>query len=161
LLFIIYFGIPFVKGAPFAVSTPGKTRKILELINRYLNNKRDVKAADLGSGDGRLVIALAKDGLEAHGLEINPFLVWYSRRKIKKAGLTNAFIQRADYLKENLSEYDVIVLFGVFYMMDRLEQKLKRELKPGALVISNYFFFPHWKPIACEDKVFVYRLNST
>jgi len=159
LLFIIYFGIPFVRGAPFAVSTPGKTKKMLELVKRYLGDRPRAKAADLGSGDGRLVLALAANGLEAHGLEINPFLVWYSRRKVKKAGPENAFIHRADYLKVNLSEYDIIVLFGVFYMMDRLEQKLKNELRPGALIISNYFRFPHWQPIAEQDKIFVYRIE--
>src|SRR5258708_6697282 len=61
---------------------------------------------DLGSGDGRLVIALAKQGARVDGFEINPFLVWWSRYQIKQAGLNNAKIYFQSFWPADLSGYD-------------------------------------------------------
>ena len=66
-------------GAPYVATTSLALKKTLELIGP-LQGKT---AADLGSGDGRVVIALAKAGANAIGFETNPFLVWRSRRGIK------------------------------------------------------------------------------
>ena len=154
LVFIITFGIPAVKGAQFAVTTPSKVIKIIAVIEKYKKGK----ITDLGSGDGRIVIAAARAGFEAHGYEINPFLVWLSRRKIKRAGLEKkAFIHRQDLWRVNLSGYDIITLFGVGHRMKKFETKLRTELKPGAIVISNYFQFPSWPSTALDDNIYLYR----
>lgn len=116
------------------------------------------KAVDLGSGDGRVVIELARAGFEAHGFESNIYLVWWSRWKIRKAGLEKkAFIHRKNYWKHNLGEFDVVVLFGVFYMVKKLEKKLAEELNFGTLVVSNYFEFPNWKEIRKNNKLYIYK----
>ena len=114
-------------------------------------------AADLGSGDGRLVIALAKRGLEAHGYEINPFLVLISRRKIRKLGLKNkAFVHFKSFWQTDLSAYDIITIFGIGFAMEKLEKKLQKELRSGARVVSNAFIFPNWKPRKKKDTAFLY-----
>jgi len=159
ILFIIifYFSFSIFKGAPFAVTSPTKVKKIIQLAGEV----KGKKVVDLGSGDGRLVIALAQAGAEAHGYEINPILAWLSRWKIKKAKVKDkAYIHRQSYWQKNLAEYDIIVSFGIFYIMERLEKKLLNELKPGTIVISNFCKFPHWQSIKEEDKIYLYQKNN-
>jgi cyclopropane fatty-acyl-phospholipid synthase-like methyltransferase len=158
IIFIVTFGLPMFTGAPFAVSSRFKIKKIMPLLAEAVSGRQGLAAADLGSGDGRIVIALAKNGFVATGLEINPFLAWYSSWKIKMAGLAkSARIRRVNYWHEDFSQYDVVVLFGVFYIMERLEKKLLAELKPGSLVICNHFFFPAWQPFKQEGDIYIYR----
>ena len=107
--------------------------------------KPGMKAVDIGSGDGRLVIALAKAGAEAHGYEIQPFLVWLSKRKIRKAGLTGkAFIHRKDFWLEDLSKFDIVTVFLPTSISKRLEAKLRSELKTDARIISSDPISPTW-----------------
>lgn len=114
---------------------------------------------DLGSGDGRLVIALAKAGAEAHGFEINPFFVRRARKNICKAGLTDrAFIHQKSFWGETLSGFDIVVVYGISYIMKRLEEKLRKEVGPGTRVISNSFVFPNWLPSKKEGNVRLYEL---
>ena len=116
------------------------------------------KAIDLGSGDGRIVIALGEAGVEAHGYEINPFFVWLARKNIRKAGLTNkASIHWKNFWNENLSEFDIVTVYGIGYMMKKLEIKLRRELKAGARIVSNYFTFTKWPHSKKEDNIYLYQ----
>lgn len=86
LFFFVYFTIflfilPILYGgAVFAKSD----EKLIATMIQLAKVKPGEKAVDLGSGDGSVIIALAKAGAEAHGYELNPFLVWLSRRQIKK-----------------------------------------------------------------------------
>lgn len=117
----------------------------------------NVKVADLGCGDGRVVIALAQTGAEAHGYEINPLLVWRAQRNIRRAGLQGkAFIHFKSYWEVDLGDYQVITLYGITYIMKGLEDKFAAELFPGTRVTSNYFEFPHWKKTKSEAGVHLY-----
>ncbi len=143
-------------GSFYAPSLPARIEKMF----RLLEIKPGDKAVDLGSGDGRLVIALAKAGIEAHGYEIDPLLVWQSRKKIKRAGLENrAFIHLRSFWPEDLSSFNIVVVYALDFVMKDLEKKLKKELKPGARIISNYFSFPHWPEIKREGEIRLYRQN--
>jgi len=157
---IIYFGRAYITGAPYAVSTQSKTKLIISILQDEIKTRKDkqkIKAVDLGSGDGRIVIALARAGFEAHGYETNPYLVCLSRLRIWIAGLSGkAFIHQRNYWQEDLEKYDVLVCFGVFYMMEKLERKLSEELRPGSLVVSNYFKLPQWKEKLEKNKIFLY-----
>jgi ribosomal protein L11 methylase PrmA len=140
LILVIYFALT---GAPY-VATDDMT---LQEIIRAAQIKKGEKVVDIGSGDGKIVIALAREGAQAHGYEFNPLLVLYSRYRIRKLGLTkHAHIHWRDFWRENFSSYDVIVVYGISYIMKRLERKLRREVKPGTRVVTNYFPFPTWKP---------------
>ena len=135
---------------------PTRQKKIKAIL--YLLNNQKGKAVDLGSGDGRIIIALALKGFEAHGYEINPFLVWWSRYKIRKAGLKGkAFVHKKSYWDEDFSEYDVIVVFGILNMMERLEKKMQKELNTGAVVVSSLFEFPNWEYYDKKDGVYIYQ----
>jgi hypothetical protein len=113
--------------------------------------------ADLGSGNGKIVIEFAKRGAEAHGFEINLILVWISRMRIRKLGLQKkAFIHWKNFFKQDFSDFDIITSFQIIYLMPGLENKLKKELRKGAKVISNTWKFPHWKPKKRLGDVYLY-----
>jgi ribosomal protein L11 methylase PrmA len=154
LLLAYYSGI--IKGAPFV-----PTQKLaLEKMIALADIKPGEKLVDLGSGDGRIVIAAAKAGAEAHGYEINPLLVLWSKYKIKKAGLTSkAFIHKKNFWFVDFHKYDIVMLFGISGIMEKLEGKLMTELKPGSRVVSNIFKFPNWQGQTSEG-VSVYRVEK-
>jgi len=142
------------KGAVFVPTN----RKTIERMIDLANVKAGVRAADIGSGDGRLVIALAKAGAEAHGYEIHPLLVWLSKRNISKAGLAGkAFVHRKSFWDEDLSKFDIVTVYGVPKIMEKLEEKLKKELKTDARIISNKYTFPTWSLSKKEDNVYLYE----
>jgi len=121
------------------------------------------KGVDLGSGDGRIVIAFAQvhftgaqKGIEMHGYEIDEKLKQLSEENIKKLNLTNAFIHNTDFWQEDLSIYDIICSYPMPTIMGRLEKKLQEELRPGARVLLNYFPFKHWKLKATKDNIYLY-----
>ena len=109
---------------------------------------RDV-VYDLGSGDGRIVILAAKKfGARGVGIELDSELIKQSNRNAQKAGVADKvrFVQ-GDLFKSDLSEATVVALYLSQSTNLRLEPKLKRELKPGARVVSHRFEMPaDWKP---------------
>lgn len=155
-LIFLYGLLPFVlHGAIYVATTNEKALKMIEMADL----KPTDRAVDLGSGDGRLVIALARQGIEAHGYEINPILVRQSQKAIKEAGLENlASIHLKSFWDENLSGYNKVLVYGMRHMLGDLENKLKKELKPGALVVLNTFSFPNMKPEKQENNLFLYRI---
>lgn len=133
-------------------------RNPIRRIIRLAQFEPGQKAADLGSGDGRIVIAMAKAGAIAHGYEINPFLVWWSRKKIAKEGLSDkAFIHHKSFWNEDFSSFDFISIYGIGYIMKDLEEKLRRELPQGAKVAANAFEFPTWEHTKRDNGVFLYE----
>ncbi len=163
-LALIFFAIvfyllvrPMISGAIYAPTGDSN----VEIIKKLAVAKPRERIVDLGSGNGKIVIAFAKDGIESHGYEVNPLLVWFSRRKIKKLGLQEkAFIHRESFWKANLSEFDVIILFTLPHIMRALVPKMKKELKPGARVVANAYGFQGIEPIKKENQVFLYESNS-
>ena len=150
LLFLIAGGI---RGAPFV---PTGSRTLKTMID-LANIQPDEKVADLGSGDGRIVIAIARVGAEAHGYEINPFLVLWSRYRINRAGLSRrAFVHWRDIWRVDFASFKVITVFGMVHIMGPLERKLRRELRPGSRVVSNTFKFPCWPLSSKEGRVYLY-----
>lgn len=149
----VFMFLGFLAGLPYVPTKQKTVEKIVEL-SAVLPGE---KIADLGSGDGRILIEFAKKGIEAHGYEINPLLVWHSRRNIRKNGLQDkAFVHYKNFWKQDFSSYDVIVIYGIGYIMKKLEEKLAKELKSGARIISSAFEFPKWKARISGNGLFLY-----
>jgi SAM-dependent methyltransferase len=149
LLFAVlffYLSLAFLTGAPFVPSTKVVAKTMIAISNI----KKGMTIYDLGSGDGRLLFLAAAKGAKAIGLEINPYLVLYSNivtlcspyRKIVRTYWKNFW--RADF-----SHADVVFIYLLPWKMEKLEQKLLREMKPGSKIVSNSFIFPH---IPCTKK---------
>lgn len=142
--------MPF--GAPY-VPCNEENRKRLRAIVR--GRKRVV---DLGSGDGRVVCDLAASNKLVHGYELNPILVWKSRRALRKSGFSERTrVFRRNFWNHSFGEYDAVCVYGISYIMKRLERKLLDELRPGAMVVSVGFAFPNWEPVREEGAVRIYE----
>jgi ribosomal protein L11 methylase PrmA len=139
---------------PFVPSSDERLRKMIE----FANVRPGMKAADIGSGDGKVVIALAKEGAEAHGYEIDYERSQRSIENINREGLEGkAFIHHMNFWDAEFGDYDVLTIYAITSIMKRLEEKLQREMKPGAILVSNYFTFPNWAHETKDGMIFVYR----
>lgn len=154
LLLVVYFCLrPIVHGAIYFSTTIHGVETIMEVAEV----KEDQKIIDLGSGDGRIVIACAKLGAEVVGYEINPFLVWRSNRAIRRAKLEDrAIVHWESFWNIDLSGLDTIIVYGIPHIMRDLEKKFARELRPGTKIISNAFPFPNLKLIKKEALIYLY-----
>jgi tRNA A58 N-methylase Trm61 len=105
---------------------------------------------DLGSGDGRIVIAAAKKyGARGVGVELDPDLIKRSRKNAEAAGVADRVtFEQGDLFKTDLSSATVVTLYLSNSINMRLRGKLQRELKPGARIVSHRFDMGDWKPEA-------------
>ncbi len=101
---------------------------------------------DLGSGDGRTVIAAAKRGARALGIEYNPDMVALSRRNAERAGVSDrARFEQADLFATDFSEATVITMFLLPSINVKLRPKILA-MRPGTRVVSNSFTMDAWEP---------------
>lgn len=146
-----------VKGA---IYYPTKKSALENIIN-YSNFTEKDKLVDLGSGDGRIVIAFARKGIPIDGYEINPLLVMFSRWWIRKEGLQKlAKIYYKSFWNVNLSQYTGVIVFGITYIMKDLAIKLKKEMPQNTEVVSGCFTFPEWHPYLKKDTIYFYRVEK-
>ena len=99
---------------------------------------------DLGSGDGRMVIAAAERGARALGIEYNPELVELSKRNAAKAGVEDktTFV-KADLFESDFSEATVITMFLLPSINLKLRPKILN-LRPGTRIVSNSYGMGAW-----------------
>jgi SAM-dependent methyltransferase len=103
---------------------------------------------DLGSGDGRIVILAAqKYGARGVGVEIDPRLVSIARQVARDGGVADrvSFVE-GDLFKTDLSPATVVTMWLSANINAQLEPKLRRELRPGARIVSHQFSIAGWKP---------------
>lgn len=138
--------------APFVTTPDEVVTRMLEMAEI----KKGDLLYDLGSGDGRIVLAAAqKYGIKAVGFEIDPVLVKDSRQIIKQAGLEGLVeIRQQDIRTVDFSPATVVTMYLYPAANLRLRPVLMRELKPGSRVISHDFGMGSWKPDRVE------RLND-
>lgn len=119
-----------------------------ELVNAMLKLAKvtaDDYVIDLGSGDGRTVIAAAKLGAHAIGIEYNPDMVVLSKRNAEQEGVSNM----TEFIETDLYEYDlskatVITMFLLPEINLKLRPRLL-DLKPGTRIVSNTFTMGEWE----------------
>ncbi|ARU04622.1 hypothetical protein CCO03_08010 [Comamonas serinivorans] len=105
------------------------------------------RVVDLGSGDGKIPIAAAREfGATARGLEFNPKLVAYSKAAAQQAGVADRVrFEEADIFAADFREAQVVTM----YLLPELNLKLRPTLlamKPGTRVVSNTFTMGEWTP---------------
>lgn len=145
----IFFDYKRSKSAEFGSPYLPLESGVVERIMKMAEIKEDDVFFDLGSGDGRLVIAAAKKGAKAYGVEINLFRVWRSRWSIFWRGLDGrAKIIRANLFDIDLSQATVISAYLSQKTNNLLLPKLERELKNGTKFFGVAFKFLGWKPVA-------------
>jgi precorrin-6B methylase 2 len=140
--------------------TPGQAGKDVvwvptpdELVEKMLDmaqvTPQDI-VMDLGSGDGRNVIAAARRGARAIGVEYNPDMVALSRRRAQDAGVADraTFIQ-GDMFEADISKATVLALFLLPSNLDKLAPKFLT-LNPGTRIVNNTFNVTGWNADASE-----------
>lgn len=143
-LFILFLCIAFAYGAPFVPSTQKAALKIIDLAHI----KPGDRIYDLGSGNGKLLLLAAQKGAVATGYEINPFLVLHTKIRVYFSPYrNNIFVYWKNFWHADLADAHAVFVYLIPWKMDKLEVMLQQKLKPGTLVISNSFIFPHLEPI--------------
>jgi SAM-dependent methyltransferase len=119
------------------------------LVERMLDMARvtpDDHLLDLGSGDGRLVIAAARRGVRSLGVEYDATLVALASRRAQTDGLErNASFVKQDLFESDLSHATVITMFLLPELNLKLRPKLL-SLAPGTRIVSNTFTMDDWDP---------------
>lgn len=129
---------------PYIPSTRGNTDEMLRLAGVTPN---DV-VYDLGSGDGRIVIAAARDyGARGVGVDIDAALVRESTENARKAGVSERVTFRAsDIFAVDLREATVVTMYLLSGLVAKLEPKLLAELRPGTRIVAHDYGFETWHP---------------
>lgn len=133
--------------APYIPTKMETIRKILKLAGV----KKGKKFYELGSGDGRVVITAAKLGANSYGIEQSWLRVIYSILKAKKLHLKRAHFFHGNIFKKTYTDGDIVYIYLLNKGVSRLEEKLKKELKKGSIVITQTYHFPNWKPFKKVD----------
>ncbi len=126
---------------------------------------------ELGCGWGPLVVDAAKVFPKAtvKGIEFSFLASHFSRLRAKIWGLKNVQILRKNFFDHDLGDADVLVFYMLESILMKLSPKFIKELKPGAIIISNTFVIKDWTPIAVHEivkkpiplNVYVYKVPES
>ena len=156
---------------------PARSDKVLTII-KLANIKSGDIAIDLGSGDGRLLFAAAKEGAHAIGYEINPFLVLLTRIKAQLLHLRGGGIappqrgkghlgggqisvKRQNLWQADLKDADVIFVYGRQKTMQKFQDFVYKNARRGTRIIVNSDLtipFPTKKPLKSKNGLFLYKI---
>lgn len=168
--------------APYIPTKMDQIRKILKLAGV----KKEKKFYELGSGDGRVVLEAAKLGADSIGIEQSWLRVLYSRYKtlrlasqtrsgnvkfyhgdlfnqsfwseaIESRSYRSAKASLQDDKNKSIANADIVYIFLLPKGVAKLEDKLKKELKKGSIIITQTYHFPTWKPFKKLDNFWFYR----
>ena len=120
---------------------------LVERMLRMAQVTSQDRVVDLGSGDGRIVIAAARRfQARALGIEYNPKMVELARANAQKEGVTGlAQFREGDIFRENFSDATVVTM----YLLSALNMRLRPTLlamKPGTRCVSHQFEMGEWEP---------------
>ena len=128
---------------PFVPTTDEAVQAMLKLADV---KKSDV-VYDLGCGDGRIVIAAAKNyGARAVGVDIDPRRIQEAKENARKAGVEDLVrFDEKDLFQADIREASVVTLFLLSSVNLKLRPKLLQDLRPGTRIVSNTFDMGDWK----------------
>lgn len=128
---------------PYVPTPPEVVEGMLDMAGL----KAGERLIDLGSGDGRIPMAAVRRGASALGVEIDSDLVARARARARFAGLEGRVqFVRDDLFTVSLRDADVVTLYLLPDINERLKPKLLSEMKPGARVVSHAFDMGDWPP---------------
>lgn len=131
---------------PDVVFVPTPNEVIEKMLDMAKVTPKDV-VYDLGCGDGRIVIAAAKKGARAVGIDIDPQRISEANANAKLEKVTDKvrFIEN-DLFEADISEATVVTLYLLNRLNEKLKPKLLKDLKPGTRVVSHAFDMGDWQP---------------
>jgi SAM-dependent methyltransferase len=165
LFFLIMVGLMSLiwtstRGAPWVPTH----RDIVDRMLRMAAVRPGEVVFDLGSGDGRvLVAAVRRFGARAVGVELDLGRYLWSVLTVTVLGLWGRVrLIRGDLFKVDLSTADVVFAYLLQDTNDRLKDKLRKELRPGARIVSNTFHFSGLPLARMDDelRLYLYRMGD-
>ena len=148
LALLVFLFVPnaLARDVPFVPTPERVVEKMLEVARV---GPKDV-LYDLGSGDGRIVIAAAKKyGARGVGIDIDPDRIKEARANARKAGVDKRVeFREGDLFEANIGEATVVTIYLLSEINLKLRPKLLAELKPGTRIVSHAFDMGDWKPEA-------------
>lgn len=145
-----------VWGAPYLPTH----QELVKIMIRLARLQPTDRVVDLGSGDGRIVIAAAQARVRsAIGYEIDSMKVKAARTTASQLALTNASFEATSFWKVSLREADVVFVYTLPPYLPRIQKKLSAELRPGARVVTLLAKLPGWTPLSEEEDVRVYQIK--
>ena len=148
----IFYDVPYVP-------TP---KPIARQMLKMSELKPDELLYDLGSGDGRILIMAAREfGAKCVGIELNFFRYKLSNWRINRMGLSKQIkVIRSSFFEADLFHADVVFMYLLPSINEKLKPKLSKELKKGARVVTFSFIMKRWKAYKFDDeaKIYLYKI---
>ncbi len=144
------------------------SQRAIKTILRIIDDKKSNGTIfyDLGCGTGEVVISVKKNFPELSVFAIENIWSQIFFAKLKSYFLRKKIIfLRKDLFKENLQKANIVYCYLPRNLIPDLEKKLKKELRPNTIIITNTVSFPNWQPIETHitypkkpdfEKIFVY-----
>ena len=131
------------KDVPYVPTPPG----VVEAMLKLAGVTRGDFVVDLGCGDGRIVVAAAKEfGARGRGVDFNPARVQEARENARRAGVAGRVeFLRGDLFDADVRDASVVTLYLLPKVNLRLRPKLLRDLKVGARIVSHSFDMGDWR----------------
>jgi SAM-dependent methyltransferase len=146
--FVIVFSVLFEAGAqnldvPYVPTPENVVEKMLDMVNVGPGDY----VIDLGSGDGRIVIAAAKRGAYGHGVDIDPKRIREAKENAVRAGVDGrvVFVQ-GNIFETDFSRANVVTMYLLSSVNIQLRKHLINNLKPGSRIVSHDFDMGNWEP---------------
>jgi predicted O-methyltransferase YrrM len=135
------------KRKPDVIYYPTPPETVAEML-RLANIKKGDVLYDLGSGDGRIPIAAARQfEIRAVGIEIDPKLITEAESNAREAGVADLVrFRNEDMFRIDVSEADIVTLYLSEKLNVLMLPKLLRELRPGSRIVSHDFRMGDWEP---------------
>jgi 2-polyprenyl-3-methyl-5-hydroxy-6-metoxy-1,4-benzoquinol methylase len=127
--------------------------EVVDKMLRMAGVKEGDVLYDLGSGDGRIVIAAAKQHkVRGVGIDIDPQRIREAEENARAAGVADLVrFRNEDLFQANISEATVVTLYLLESLNEKLRPKLMRDLKPGTRIVSHAFRMGDWEPERSDD----------
>jgi cyclopropane fatty-acyl-phospholipid synthase-like methyltransferase len=120
-----------------------------------LNLKPGETAVDLGSGNGQVIMEMARRGAYGHGFELDTSLIKIAQSTIDEKHLNHAVIYQANFW-EAVTQYYKIAVFQSPDVMTRLEHIFLTKCKNGTHIVSHRWPFPNIEPVQRVGDIYLY-----
>ena len=157
---LLWFFVPILSGIPWVPTLYRRIRKALDLTGLQAGET----FYDLGCGDGRVLVAAAKRGARAVGIEVSPIHCGIAWLRALAAGVNGRVTVRwGNFYRFDLREANVVFWYGHSRFTAKIQAYLAGQLREGTRFASINIDFPGWQPEAIdrEDLIFLYRFPPT
>jgi precorrin-6B methylase 2 len=133
--------------APDVVYVPTPEERVQAML-QMAQVRRGEKLYDLGCGDGRIAVAAARDyGARAVCIDIDPQRIREARENVRRNGVEHLVeVRQADLFETDFSDADVVALYLLPSLNEKLRPTLQRDLRNGARIVSHAFDMGDWAP---------------